>query len=243
MLVVIWAAAHWRRRADCGSQHEKKIKRHFLLMSAILAAQKPPLSYNFRVMITAITILGTIIGIIAAIVYLSEYWVNKIRTTEIEPRNIHIKKNDDYVVLAAFADEHEENKEINMYLREFIEKYEPRIGEKNSFLLNPFYHHNIKLTASRDMKLAGIISAVLVFGFILLIAFVPSEKAGPWFLSFGYAFGIVGLFLSYKCLSISKEHKLKATIAKEYIDFLDRNKIFVGLSMLQKKDRHGKDLI
>ena len=30
-------------RADCDSQHEKKIKRHFLLMPAILAAQQPPI--------------------------------------------------------------------------------------------------------------------------------------------------------------------------------------------------------
>ena len=29
-------------RADCDSQHDKKIKRHFLLMLAILAAQQPP---------------------------------------------------------------------------------------------------------------------------------------------------------------------------------------------------------
>ncbi len=29
-------------RADCDSQHDKKIKRDFLLMPAILAAQQPP---------------------------------------------------------------------------------------------------------------------------------------------------------------------------------------------------------
>jgi hypothetical protein len=75
---------------------------------------------------------------------------------------------------------------------------------------------------------------------LFVYLFVQSNVDRPvWILAvLGAAFFLTGTIQLYK----SRKHFLQAGIAEDYVNFLRKNEITVGVAMLQSKSAFGKTL-